>query len=124
MELTTRQKNSGQIDHVLHNLVEVYFNSVLIPSETPTRGHEFKFRQLQTRINSFQHSLLPATIHDWNSLPADVVTSASLDKFTEKLNNLYMHTHTLIYEVLCTSNKYKANNMAISPSKCIEQSNV
>ena len=106
MELTTRQKNSVQIEHVLQNLVEVDFNSDLLPSETPTRGHQFKFRQLQTRINSFQHSFLPATIRDWNSLPADVVTSASLDNFTDKLNNLYMHTHTLIYEVQCTINKY------------------
>ena len=65
----------------------------MIPSVSQTRDHHFKFRQLQTRINSFQHSFLPATIREWNSLPADVVNSVDMEQFTEKLNDLYMHTY-------------------------------
>ena len=52
---------------ILNNLVEIDFNSYLLPSETSTRGHQLRFRQIQTRINSFQHSFLPAAIRDWNS---------------------------------------------------------
>ena len=87
---------------ILTNLVKVDdFNSLLFPSETPTRGHQLKLRQLKTRINSFQYSFLPATICDWNSLPADVVTSSSLDKFTDKLNNLYMYAHAHSFVRVC-----------------------
>jgi len=70
---------------IINNL-DVDFNSYLIPQ---TRGHHLKFRQMQTRTNYFLYSFLPATIPEWNSLPANVVNSISVDKFIEKLNNLY-----------------------------------
>jgi len=81
---------------ILHNVVEVDFDVHLNFMEIPTRGHQLKFRQLSTRLDSFKHSFLPATIRDWNSLPIEVVTSPNLDQFTAKLNNFYMHTHTHI----------------------------
>jgi len=74
---------------IINNLVDVDFNSYLIPSVSQTRGHHLKFKQLQTRTNSFLYSFLPATIREWNSLPANVVNSVGVDQFTEKLNNLY-----------------------------------
>ena len=74
---------------IINNLVDVDFTSYLIPSVSQTGGHHFKFRQLHTRINSFQSSFLPATICEWNSLPANVVNSVDVEQFTEKLNNLY-----------------------------------
>ena len=73
---------------IINNLVDVDFTSYLIPSVSQTRGHHLKFRQLQTRINSFQHSFLPATIREWNSLPANVVNPVDVEQFTENLNNL------------------------------------
>ena len=60
-------------------------NDHLYPMGTLTRDHQLKFRQLTTRLNSFQHSFLPATMHDWNSLPEDIA-SPSLEQFTVKLN--------------------------------------
>ena len=81
---------------IIHNLVEVDFSSHFYPMETVTIGHQLKFRQFPTRLDSFQQSFLPATIRDWNSLPGDIVASSSLDKFTLSLNNYYMHTHTHI----------------------------
>ena len=81
---------------IIHNLVEVDFSIHLYPMGTVTRGHQLRFRQLPTRLNLFQQSFLPATIRDWNSLPEGIVTSPSLDKFTLRLNNYYMHTHTHI----------------------------
>jgi len=72
-----------------NNLVDVDFKSYLIPSISQTRGHHLKFRQLQTRTNSFLYSFLPVTIREWNSLPADVVNSVDVGQFIKKLNNLY-----------------------------------
>jgi len=37
---------------IIHNIVQVNFDSNLHPFESTTRGHQQKFRQLQTRINS------------------------------------------------------------------------
>jgi len=71
---------------IINNLVDVDFNSYSIPSVSQTRGHHLKFRQMQTRTNSFLYSFLPATICEWNSLPAKVVNSVDVDQFTEKLN--------------------------------------
>jgi len=84
---------------IIHNLVKADFSSHFYPMGTVTMGRQLKFRQLPTRLGLFQQSFLPATIRDWNSLPRDIVTSLSLDKFT--LNLKLLHAHTLIYEVLC-----------------------
>ena len=79
---------------ILHKLVEVDFDTHLHPVGTLTRGHQLKFRQPPTRLNSFLYSFLPATIRDWNSLPEDIVVSPNLEQFIVKLTNFYMHTHT------------------------------
>jgi len=75
---------------IMYSVVEVDFDVHLNPMGTLTRGLQLKFRQLPTRLNSFQHSFLPATIRDWNSFPEDIV---SLEQFAVNLNNFYMHAH-------------------------------
>ena len=73
-------------------MVSVDFNHYLQQFISHTRGHSIRFIQMQARVDVFLYSYLPSTIHLWNSLPADVVTSS---EFKNKLTlshalNLYM----------------------------------
>ena len=42
-------------------------------------------------------TILPAIIRDWNSLPGDIETSPSLDKFTLRLTNYYTYMRFCAY---------------------------
>ena len=73
---------------ILNNMVSVDFNHYLQQSISHTRGHSIRFIQMQARVDVFLYSYLPSTIHQWNSLPADVVTSSTIDEFKNKLTLL------------------------------------
>ena len=73
---------------IVNNMVSVNFNQYLQQSVSHTRGHNLKFIQLQARVDAFLHSFLPSTIRLWNSLPADIVTSSTIDDFKNKLTLL------------------------------------
>ena len=53
-----------------------------------TRGHSIRFIQMQARVDVFLYSFLPPTIRLWNSLPADIVTSSTIDDFKNELTLL------------------------------------
>ena len=53
-----------------------------------TQGHSIRFIQMQARIDVFLYSFLPSTIRLWNSLPADIVTSSTINEFKNKLTLL------------------------------------
>ena len=69
-------------------MVSVKFNHCLQQSISHTRGHSIRFIQMQARVDVFLHSFLPSTIRLWNSLPADVVASSTIDEFKNKLTLL------------------------------------
>ena len=71
-----------------NNMVSVDFNYYLRQSVSHTRGHSIRFIQLQARVDAFLYSFLPLTIRLWNSLPADIVTSSTIDDFKNKLTLL------------------------------------
>ena len=73
---------------ILNNMVSVDFNRYLQQFVSHTRGHSMKFIQMQARVDVFVYSFLPSTIHLWNSLPADIVTSSTIDDFKNKLTLL------------------------------------
>ena len=73
---------------ILNNMVSVNFNHYLQQSISHTRGHSLKFIQMQARVDVFLHSFLPSTVRLWNSLPADTVTSSTIDEFKNKLTLL------------------------------------
>ena len=59
---------------------------LLPPTETRTRrSHNFKYYLEQTNNDVFKFSYFPRTIREWNSLPANIVSSTSLDIFQRKL---------------------------------------
>ena len=67
---------------ILHNLVNIDFRHLLIPPTRLTRHqHPLAFQiPSETRLY-IQQSFLPRTIVQWNSLPASVATTPSLDAF-------------------------------------------
>ena len=50
-----------------------------------SRGHTQRFIQPATRVDSYKHSFFPSTILLWNRLPANVVSSESLQQFKSNL---------------------------------------
>ena len=81
---------------IINRIVQVNFNPYLHPSRR-ARGNQQNFRHLLTRINSYHHSFLPATIRHWNCLPNYVIDSSNLNEF---MNNLYTCTHTHTHSIL------------------------
>ena len=73
---------------ILNNMVSVDFNHYLQQSVFHTQGHSIRFIQMQARVDIFLYSFLPSTICLWNSLPADIVTSGTIDEFKNKLTLL------------------------------------
>ena len=73
---------------ILNNMVSVDCNHYLQQSVSHTRGHSIRFIQMQARVDVFLYSYLPSTIRLWNSLPADIVTSSTIDEFKNKLTLL------------------------------------
>ena len=73
---------------ILNNMVSVDFNHYLQQSVSHTRGHSIRFIQMQARVDVFLYSFLPSTTRLWNFLPADIVTSSTIDDFKNKLTLL------------------------------------
>ena len=69
-------------------MVSVKFNQYLQQSTSHSRGHNTRFIQMQARVDVFLYSFLPSTIRLWNSLPADIVSSSTIDEFKSKLTLL------------------------------------
>ena len=73
---------------IINNLVCVDFHHYLQPITSSTRGHHLRYTHLQARVDVFRHSYLPSTIRLWNMLPAQTVSSSSIDIFKDNLANV------------------------------------
>ena len=74
---------------IIHNIVYIQPDLPLIYSNTfNTRGHHQKMQQPATRIDSYLHSFFPSAVRLWNSLPATLIDSPSLNYFKCNLANL------------------------------------
>ena len=60
----------------------------LIPNNVHTRGHNNKYRQLQTRLQCYQGSFFPDTIKLWNKLPDYLANLHDLISFREDLTKI------------------------------------
>ena len=73
---------------VLHQVVDVsvpdsYFTLVSLN----TRGHQSRFMQLQTNVDSYKYCFYPSMIRLWNTLPNHVIEANSVDVFQNYLSN-------------------------------------
>ena len=84
---------------IINNIVSINFHQYLQPSVAITRGNHLRFIQLQARVDVYLHSFLPSTIRLWNSLPANVISSLTIDNFKNKLTSI--HAHYTLHRGLC-----------------------
>ena len=87
---------------VLHQVVDdsvpdSYFTHVSLN----TRGHQSKFMQLQTNVDSYKYSFYQSTIRLWNTLPNHMIDSRCFSKLFVKLVNvsfcnlIFVHLHSV-----------------------------
>ena len=83
--------------HVTFNINQSYSCKIYRPfsffcmgtgPHTKALGHHLRFIQLQASVDVYLHSFLPSTIRLWNSLPANVVSSLTIDNFKNKLTSI------------------------------------
>ena len=74
---------------VLHQVVNVSVpDSYFTPVSLNTRGHQSRFMQLQTNVDSsYKYSFYPSTIRLWNTLPNHVIEANSGNVFQSYLSN-------------------------------------
>jgi len=74
---------------IINNLVDINLSqSHLQLTNSITRGHLLQLMQLQTNFDCYKHSFLPHAIIIRNSLPPEIVSSATLDAFKGNLKQL------------------------------------
>ncbi len=88
LEQRRNQVKSIMFYKIINNIVSVNLHQYLQPSVAITRGHHLRFIQLQARVDVYLHSFLPSTIRLWNSLPANMVSSLTIDNFKNKLTSI------------------------------------
>ena len=70
----------------INHLVDIPANPFLTPISThSTRGHNMRFMQPMTRIDSYMYCFFPLAIKIWNDLPQNVIDSNDIDQFKQKL---------------------------------------
>lgn len=55
---------------------------------SPRTDHPLKVHEYRCRINIFKYSFFPRTVHDWNNLPAEIVSAPCFSFFTTLQNFL------------------------------------
>jgi len=70
---------------IVRVLVVIPTAPYLLPASYDTRGHSSKFLVPSTRVNAFRYIYFPATIMSWNSLPAHIIQSPSVECFKSRL---------------------------------------
>ena len=73
---------------IQHQLVAIPAATYLVPSTRSTRGHDIRYLQPHTRILVYKYSYFPTVIRLWNTLPATVVGSLTLEQFTRDITEI------------------------------------
>jgi len=75
------QQKAIMMFKIVNHLINIPASSYLslAPTAHNTRGHNRRFTQPMTRVNSYLHSFFPSTIKIWNSLPQHVIDSENTD---------------------------------------------
>ena len=70
---------------MVHRQVHIDNGNYLIPTASQTRGHDQRFLQPHSRIDSYLYSYYPSTIKLWNNLSSSTVESPTLSTFNNVL---------------------------------------
>ena len=73
--------------HILHNQVDIHWQSFLTKTSSCTRGHSCRFFVPFCKNHVYASSFFHRTSKDWNNLIFDPADAPSLDTFTSKLRD-------------------------------------
>ena len=65
---------------------DMFFSSCTIQA---TRGHPFKLFQKRSRLDVRANAFGARVVHDWNSLPNEVVSAPSVNSFKARLDKFW-----------------------------------
>ena len=68
-----------------NGLINTIVDDRLVPTQRLTRGNDQKFYQPSARLDIYKKSYFPATIKQWNKLPAKIVHTSTPDDFNAKV---------------------------------------
>ena len=81
----------------INNLANIPVHHQLNIHDSSTCGSaSYKFRQLNTKLNCYKYSFLPATIVSWNTLPLEVRQLPSLEQLQHVLSQISVSS--LVYQ--------------------------
>ena len=84
LEVRRRHERLGMLYRIQHNLVDIPIDRYLQVSDSRTRGPT-KFFQERISDATYSNSFFPRTVRDWNKLPVEIVSAASLEEFRSLL---------------------------------------
>ena len=71
---------------IVHNLIDIDFDSYFSYCTNQTRGHQFKLNiNSVSRLNCHKFHFFNRIIKIWNALPDDIVMSNKVDEFKNKV---------------------------------------
>jgi len=88
ISLSTRRRNHRLclMFQISNHLIAIPPEPFLTAADNRTRAkHNKKYKVYSSKTEAFKNSFFPRTIVDWNSLPASVVGSPSLESFRSRL---------------------------------------
>ena len=80
LEVRRRHERLGMLYRIQHNLVDIPIDRYLQVSDSRIRGPT-KFFQERISDATYSNSFFPRTVRDWNKLPVEIVSAASLEEF-------------------------------------------
>ena len=85
-----QEQKAVMIFKIVNRLIDIPASPYLlsVPTDHDTRGHNMRFVQPVTKIDSYLHSFFPSAIKIWNSLPQHVIDSKDIDQFKQRLAGL------------------------------------
>ena len=87
LEERRRQCRLTVMCRILHNQVDIHWQSFLIKTTSCTRGHSCRLFVPFCKNHVYASSFFPCTSKDWNNFTFDPADAPSLDTFTRKLRN-------------------------------------
>ena len=87
LEERRRQNRLAVMYRILHNQVDINWQSFLTKTSSCSRGHSCQLFVPFCKNHVYASSFFPRTSKDWNNLTFDPADAPSLDIFTRKLRN-------------------------------------
>ena len=87
--LQYRRLRSDMVEtfRIINNIDKLNSNKIFPKNENTTRGHKHKIYKKQCRTNIRKYSFSQRVVDTWNSLPAKVIESNTVNGFKNQLNS-------------------------------------